>query len=70
MSNAYEIVKKARSDNRLRAREVIERLFDEIVYLKGDRCFGDSNTVIGGLGLFDERPITFIGIQKLSLIHI
>ena len=64
MSNAYEIVKKARSDNRLRAREVIERLFDEIIYLKGDRCFGDSHTVIGGLGSFNERPITFLGIQK------
>ncbi len=64
MSNAYEIVKKARSDNRLRAREVIERLFDEIIYLKGDRCFGDSHAVIGGLGLFNERPITFLGIQK------
>ena len=61
MSNAYEIVKKARSDNRLRAREVIERLFDEIIYLKGDRCFGDSHTVIGGLGSFNERPITSKG---------
>ena len=40
MSNAYEIVKKARSSNRLRSKEVIERLFEDIVYLKGDRCFG------------------------------
>lgn len=34
MSNAYEIVKKARSSNRLRAKEVIERLLEDIVYLK------------------------------------
>ena len=64
MSNAYEIVKKARSSNRLRAKEVIERLFEDIVYLKGDRCFGDSKTIIGGIGSFEERPVTFIGIQK------
>ena len=64
MSNAYEIVKKARSSNRLRAKEVIERLFEDIVYLKGDRCFGDSKTIIGGIGSFEGRPVTFIGIQK------
>ena len=64
MSNAYEIVKKARSSNRLRSKEVIERLFEDIVYLKGDRCFGDSKTIIGGIGSFEERPVTFIGIQK------
>ncbi len=64
MSNAYEIVKKARSSNRIRSKEVIERLFEDIVYLKGDRCFGDSKTIIGGIGSFEERPVTFIGIQK------
>ncbi len=64
MSNAYETVKKARSENRLRAKEVIERLFEDIIYLKGDRCFGDSETVIGGLASFNEKPVTFIGIQK------
>ena len=64
MSNAYEIVKKARSEYRLRAKEVIEELFEDIIYLKGDRCFADSETVIGGIASFEKKPVTFIGIQK------
>lgn len=64
MSNAYDIVKKARSDKRLRAREIIDVLFEDIIYLKGDRCFGDSETVVGGIASFCDNPITFIGIQK------
>lgn len=64
MSKAYEIVKKARSSNRLRSKEVIERLIEDAIYLKGDRCFGDSKTIIGGIGTFEGRPVTFIGIQK------
>lgn len=64
MSNAYEIVKRARSEYRLRAKEVIETLFEDIVYLKGDRCFADSKAVIGGIASFENKPVTFIGIQK------
>lgn len=64
MSNAYEIVKKARSEYRLRAKEVIEELFEDIIYLKGDRCFSDSKAVIGGIASFEKKPVTFIGIQK------
>ena len=64
MSNAYETVKKARSEDRLRAKEVISELFDNIIYLKGDRSFADSQTVVGGLASFEDKPVTFIGIQK------
>ncbi len=64
MSNAYETVKKARSEDRLRAKEVIAELFENIIYLKGDRAFSDSQTVVGGIASFDDKPVTFIGIQK------
>lgn len=66
MSQIYEMVKNARSEDRIRGREIIEELFQSILYLKGDRYFGDSKTVIGGIAEFEGQPITFIGMQKGS----
>lgn len=65
----YDIVKNARSESRIRAKEIIETLFENIIYLKGDRYFGDSHSVIGGIAEFNGYPITFIGIQKGSGIE-
>ncbi|EGY79662.1 acetyl-coA carboxylase carboxyl transferase subunit alpha [Peptoniphilus indolicus ATCC 29427] len=42
----------------------MENIFEDIVYLKGDRSFGDSRSIIGGIGSFEDIPITFIGIEK------
>ncbi len=64
MSEAYKTVQLARSEKRLRAKEVMEALFEDMIYLRGDRCFGDSKTVLGGVATFENRPITFLGIQK------
>ncbi|SUB75878.1 carboxyltransferase subunit alpha [Peptoniphilus indolicus] len=62
--SVYEIVKNARSDKRIRTIELVENIFEDIVYLKGDRSFGDSRSIIGGIGSFEDIPITFIGIEK------
>lgn len=62
--SVYEIVKNARSDKRIRTIELVENIFEDIVYLKGDRSFGDSRSIIGGIGSFEDTPITFIGIEK------
>ncbi len=64
MKEAYKTVQLARSEKRLGAREVMEALFEDMIYLRGDRCFGDSDTVLGGVATFENRPITFLGIQK------
>lgn len=61
---AYERVKLARASTRPRAKDFIKNLFQRIIYLKGDRNFGDSKSIIGGIAEFESRPITFIGIQK------
>lgn len=66
MGTAYEKVKLARDPSRPRAKDFIQSLFNDIVYLKGDRCFGDSKSVIGGIATYEKQPITFIGIQKGS----
>ncbi|MBL7575310.1 acetyl-CoA carboxylase carboxyl transferase subunit alpha [Peptoniphilus asaccharolyticus DSM 20463] len=62
--SVYEIVKNARSEKRVRTKEIIENIFEDIIYLKGDRNFGDSHSIIGGIGSFENTPITFIGIEK------
>lgn len=62
--SAYQRVRLARSEDRPRARDYIEHLFDNIVYLSGDRTFADSSSVIGGIASFENRALTFIGIQK------
>lgn len=67
--SAYQRVRLARSEKRPRARDYIEQVFDDIVYLRGDRNVGDSETVIGGIGSFEGVPVTFVGIQKGSGIE-
>lgn len=67
--SAYQRVRLARNEDRPRARDYIEHLFDDIVYLRGDRNIGDSESVIGGIASFDGIPMTIIGIQKGSGIE-
>lgn len=62
--SAYQRVSDARSEDRSRARDYIEHLFEEILYFSGDRSFKDSKSVLGGIASFEGTAITFIGIQK------
>ena len=48
--DAYEKVVNARSKERSISKEIIENLFEDYFYVKGDRAFGDSQAIIGGLG--------------------
>ncbi len=60
----YEIVKQARDLARITAAEVIEALCSATMEMHGDRVSGDDPAIIGGVGLMDDQPLTFIGIQK------
>ena len=44
--------------------DYVEKIFDEFHELHGDRAFADDHAIVGGLALFRERPIVFIGQQK------
>lgn len=61
---ANEIVKIARSSERITTREFIDSIFDSFVELHGDRYFGDDGAVVGGIAYLDKQPVTVIGIQK------
>jgi len=41
-------------------RDYIPLLFKEFTELHGDRYFGDDPAIIGGIGLFNDSPITII----------
>ncbi|MBG9984640.1 acetyl-CoA carboxylase carboxyl transferase subunit alpha [Aerococcaceae bacterium DSM 111022] len=60
----YDIVKRARQTSRVSAADVIEQLCSATMEMHGDRLSGEDHAIIGGVGLMEETPITFIGIQK------
>lgn len=61
---AYETLQKARSQNRPTSRAYIEHLFSERTELHGDRKYADDAAVIGGIGMLEDIPVTFIGIER------
>lgn len=60
----YERVKMARRVGRPTTLYYIEQLLDSFVELKGDRLGQDDPAIVGGVGLFQGRPVTVIGHQK------
>lgn len=64
MNSAADIVKIARKVQRPSARDYIEHIFEDFIEFHGDRGFRDDAAVIGGVAMFDEIPVTVIGIQK------
>lgn len=61
---AFDIVSLARHEKRPKPIDFIEYLFEDKVFLKGDRYFKDDKAIIGGIGYFEDMPITFIGTNK------
>ena len=39
-------------------------MFDEFVEMRGDRYFKDDQAIVGGIGMFNNMPVTIIGHQK------
>lgn len=54
----------ARDAKRLTALDYINGLFEDFTELHGDRLFGDDCAIVGGIGFFDEKPVTIIAHQK------
>ncbi len=62
--DAVEKVMKARSKERPVVTEYIDNIIEDAMYLAGDRCFAEDESVAGGIGLFRGLPVTFIGHRK------
>ena len=61
---AYNYVQLARHERRPKPIDFIQRLIKNPVYLKGDRNYGDDTAIIGGIGMFGNVPVTFVGTNK------
>lgn len=62
--NQYENVQKARSKNRPVASDYISAIFTSFTEFHGDRRFGDDPSVMAGLAMLGNTPVTVIGIEK------
>jgi len=60
----WDRVLLARDSERPSAMDYIGALFTDFIELHGDRSFGDDKSVVGGIALFMDMPVTVIGIQK------
>lgn len=60
----WEKVLLSRHPDRPSPRDLIGMIFDDWLELHGDRCYGDDRALIGGLAMFEGRPVTVFGHQK------
>jgi len=54
----------ARHQNRPNTQDYIAFMIHDFVELHGDRLFGDDRAILGGVGIFRNRPVVIIGHQK------
>ena len=62
--SASQISKLSRHPKRPFTLDYVEKLFDEVHELHGDRTFSDDAAIVSGLGKFDGLGVAFIGHQK------
>lgn len=60
----WQIVKLARHPLRPYTLDYIERIFTDFDELHGDRHFGDSPAIVGGIARLEGTPVMVIGHQK------
>ena len=54
----------ARHINRPNIYSYIENIFDDFIELQGDRICSDDKSILGGIALFNNIPVTIIGHKK------
>ena len=61
---AWDRVTLARLQDRPKALDYINLIFDDFIELHGDRNFSDDKAIVGGIAKLDDMPVTVIGEQK------
>ncbi|MCL1919237.1 MAG: acetyl-CoA carboxylase carboxyl transferase subunit alpha, partial [Peptococcaceae bacterium] len=64
MNSAWERVQLSRRTDRPTARTYIKALFPDFLEFKGDRAYGNDESVIGGIAAYDGVPVTVISQEK------
>lgn len=58
--SASEVIELARSPERPRATDYVERIFSSFTELHGDRCYGDDSAILGGIADLRGHPLVLI----------
>lgn len=62
--SAWDKVLIARSEKRIKAKALIDKLITDFVELHGDQYYSDDASIIAGLGFLGELPITILAQAK------
>lgn len=60
----WQIVQVSRHPARPYTLDYVQAMFTDFHELHGDRCYGDDQSIVGGLARFDDRPCVVVGHQK------
>ena len=63
-ADLWKKIQLARHSDRPTTLEIIAAIAESFMEFHGDRYFGDDAAMVGGVGLIEGRPVTFIGHQK------
>lgn len=63
-TEAWEVVQRSRSADRLTSLDYISEIFEDFTELHGDRYGGDDGAIVGGIARLNGRTVTVIGQQK------
>lgn len=61
---AYDRLVIARMVERPTTLDYVDKIFKNFYELHGDRLFKDDKSIVGGIALLNNKPVTIIGIQK------
>ena len=62
--SAWEKVQVARHANRPHSIDYISMIFDDVIYLHGDKKYADDPAILGGLGKISGVSVMIIGTEK------
>jgi len=62
--SAWEKVQVARHANRPHSKDYINMIFEDVIYLHGDKKYADDSAILGGLGKIFDQSVMIIGTEK------
>ena len=62
--NPWQKVQISRHSKRPHTSYYIDKIFDNIIFLHGDKKFADDHAIIGGLAQIENQSVVFMGTEK------
>ncbi len=62
--SAWDHVKLCRHEDRPYTLDYVHRIFESFREIHGDRKFGDDRAIVGGMAVFEGKPVMVVGHQK------